>query len=77
MSSATAEELERAKADLEEAQRLRGWIANSYAQIEFALGDLILRCREFETYKDMTKSLPHGAPDRVKECGRSLEWTDH
>jgi hypothetical protein len=32
---------------INEGQRLRGWIANSYAQIEYLLGDLILRCRAF------------------------------
>ena len=52
--------------DIEEGQRLRGWITNSYAQIEFMLGDFILRCAQFAEYAEHTKTLPHGAPDRVK-----------
>ena len=58
--------------EIEEGQRLRGWITNSYAQIEFLLGDLILRCRVFSEYADCTATLPHGAPDRVKRVRRIL-----
>ena len=65
-SKITQEERARAIVELEEGQRLRGWIANSYAQIEFLLGDLILRCREFPEYANCPPALPHGAPDRVK-----------
>lgn len=50
---------------LEDAQRLRGWIVNSFAQVEFLLGDLILRCREFPAYEEHTRTLPHGASDRI------------
>ena len=75
MSDVTESELKRAEVELEEAQRLRGWIANSYAQIEFALGDLILRCREFPEYYGHTNNLPHGAPDRVKRVRRIISTT--
>ncbi len=50
---------------IDEAQRLRGWIVNSFAQVEYLLGDLILRCRVFPEYEEHTRTLPHGAADRV------------
>jgi len=61
-------------AQIHEAQRLRGWITNSYAQIEFMLGDLILRSRQFSEYDSKTSSLPHGAPDRVKRVRQILSF---
>jgi hypothetical protein len=54
------------RADIEEGQRLRGWITNAYAQIEFLLGDLILRCREFPEYAGDTATFTHSAPKRVR-----------
>lgn len=51
---------------VEEGQRLRGWITNGYAQIEFLLGDLILRCREFPDYAEKVASIPYGGKDRAK-----------
>ena len=59
-------------ADIEEGQRLRGWIANSFAQIEFMLGDLILRSFQMAEYDGLPRTLPHGAPDRVKRLRRVL-----
>lgn len=56
---------ERWKDQIEEAQRLRGWIVNSFAQVEYLLGDLILRCRAYPEYVDHTQTLPHGAADRI------------
>ena len=53
--------------DTDEGQRLRGWITNSYAQIEFLLGDLIVRCREFSEYQLHTGTLPYGGSGRVKK----------
>ena len=60
-------------AEIEEGQRLRGWITNSYAQIEFMLGDLILRCGEIDEYSGLPKTLPHRAPERVKRVVKILE----
>ena len=71
-SEITQQEQAIAILEIEEGQRLRGWITNSYAQIEFLLGDLILRCRVYSEYSDCTASLPHGAPDRVKRVRRML-----
>jgi hypothetical protein len=61
------------EADIEEGQRLRGWITNAYAQIEFLLGDLILRCRAFPEYKLETASFTHSAPKRARQVRRMLQ----
>jgi len=61
------------EADIEEGQRLRGWIANAYAQIEFLLGDLILRCRAFPEYEVETGSFTHSAVKRVRQVRRMLQ----
>jgi hypothetical protein len=53
------------QAQIEEAQRLRGWLVNAFAQVEYVLGDLILRCRAFPEYEEHTRSLPHGAAARI------------
>ena len=62
-------------ADIEEGQRLRGWITNAYAQIEFLLGDLILRCRAFPEYDADTAAFTHSAPKRVRLVRQMLEKT--
>jgi hypothetical protein len=59
--------------DIEEGQRLRGWIANAYAQIEFLLGDLILRCRAFPEYAAETASFTHSGAKRARRVGRMLQ----
>jgi len=61
------------KADIEEGQRLRGWIANAYAQIEFLLGDLILRCRAFPEYEAETATFTHSVDKRVGKVRRMLQ----
>ena len=52
---------------IEEATHQRGWISNSYAQVEFLLGDLIIRCREFAQYAEQTAAFTHSAPKRVSK----------
>ena len=45
----------------------RGWIINSYAQIEFLLADLIEKTSGFEEYAEWAnKPLPFGIGNRVK-----------
>lgn len=61
------------KAIIEEGTLHRGWIANSYAQIEFLLGDLIVRCREFPQYAVHTETVSHSAAKRVAKVRRMLE----
>jgi hypothetical protein len=57
---------------IEEATHHRGWISNSYAQIEFLLGDLIMRCRLFPEYADQTATFTHSAPKRVAKVRAML-----
>jgi hypothetical protein len=59
--------------DIEEGPRLRGWITNAYAQIEFLLGDLILRCRAFPEYGAETATFTHSAPKRARQVRRMLQ----
>lgn len=62
------------KADIQEGQRLRGWIANAYAQFEFLLDDLILRCSDFPEYNDETKhGLTRDALKRLKRVRTMLK----
>ena len=61
------------KADIEEGQRLRGWITNAYAQIEYLLGDLILRCREFPQYAEATCVFSHSAKKRAHSVKLMLD----
>lgn len=58
---------------IEEGQRLRGWIANAYAQIEFFLGDVIVRSLSMNEYQGLGEVLPHGSPDRIRRVRRILE----
>jgi hypothetical protein len=61
------------RAIIEEGQRLRGWIANAYAQIEYFLGDLIVRSLGIEAYAGVGGTLPHGSPERIRRVWRILE----
>lgn len=49
----------------EEAQRLRGWIANGYAQIEYLLGDIIMKSLNIPEYAALVGSLPHQPTKRI------------
>ncbi len=61
------------KADIDEGQRLRGWIANAYAQIEYLLDDLILRCRAFPEYDTETSNkLTRSTAKRVRRVRSML-----
>lgn len=57
---------------IEEATRHRGWISNSYAQVEYLLGDLIIRCRQFPQYAEQTATFTHSAPKRVAKVRSML-----
>jgi hypothetical protein len=62
------------KANIDEGQRLRGWIANAYSQIEFLLDDLIVRCRLFPEYElETKKKLTNSAPERVRRVRNMLQ----
>ena len=51
----------------------RGWISNSFAQVEYLLGDLIVRCRQFPEYDDQTKTVSHSASTRVSKVTAMLK----
>ena len=56
----------------EEAKRLRGWIANAYAQIEYLLGDIIMNSLGIPKYAEVNGRLPHGSPKRISRVRRLL-----
>ena len=58
---------------IEKGTLCRGWISNSYAQIEFLLGDLIVRCRQFPSYDAHTATVSHSAAKRASKVRRMLE----
>jgi hypothetical protein len=58
---------------IEEATSLRGWISNSYAQVEYLLGDLIMRCRQFPEYGEFTATISHSAVKRVSKVRSMLK----
>lgn len=60
------------QAQVEEGQGLRGWVVNSFAQVEYLIGDLLLRCRAFAEYEEHTRTLPHGAADRIRKITAML-----
>lgn len=59
---------------VEEAQRLRGWIANGYAQVEFLLGNIIVLSLSMPEYEQVGGVLPHGSPDRIRRVRRILQF---
>jgi hypothetical protein len=59
--------LESVEVFMDEGQRLRGWITNAYAQIEFLVGDLILRCRRFSEYEIEIATFTHSATKRASK----------
>lgn len=60
------------KAIINEGTLRRGWISNSYAQVEFMLGDLIMRAREFSQYAVHTETVSHSAKKRVAKVRAML-----
>lgn len=57
---------------IEVATAHRGWISNSYAQVEYLLGNLIVRCRQFEQYAEQTATVTHSATRRVAKVRAML-----
>jgi hypothetical protein len=54
----------------------RGWLINTYCQVEFLLADLIVKCRKFEGYSDLSKlQLPFGLNNRIQRV-RDLAAAD-
>jgi hypothetical protein len=60
-------------AQVEEGQRLRGWITNGYAQVEYLLGDVIVRSHHMDEYEALKERLPHRPERRVAKVKQILE----
>ena len=60
-------------AAIEEGQRLRGWITNGYAQVEYLLGDIIVRFHEMQEYEALKERLPHRPEKRIAMVKKILE----
>jgi hypothetical protein len=58
---------------VEEGQRLRGWIANGYAQVEYLLGDIIVRSHDMDEYGALKERLPHRPEKRIAKVEEILE----
>jgi hypothetical protein len=57
---------------IEEGQRLRGWIANGYAQVEYLLGDIITKSFQMPEYGELSDRLPHGSKNRIAKIHEIL-----
>ena len=44
--------------------RSRGWIINSYAQVEYMLADAVLRCRSLPAYQHLPATVPYQPSSR-------------
>ena len=58
---------------VEEGQRLRGWIANGYAQVEYLLGDIITNAFKLPQYEALLARLPHRIEKRISMVRDILE----
>ena len=58
---------------IEEGQRLRGWISNGYAQVEYLLGDIITQAAEMPEYEVTRARLPHRLEKRIAKVREILE----
>ena len=59
---------------IEEGQRLRGWIANGYAQIEYLLGDIVTNAFKMPEYEALAMRLPHRVEKRIATVRSILEF---
>lgn len=60
-------------AAIEEGQRLRGWIANGYAQVEYLLGDIITNAYKMPEYQPIAERLPHRIEKRIGAVRKIIE----
>lgn len=61
--------------EIDEAQRLRGWFVNSYAQIEYLLGSFIVTSIGMAEYASLGTDLPHRPKGRIERV-RSIATID-
>ena len=58
---------------IEAGQRLRGWIANGYAQVEYLLGDIITKAFQMPEYVAISERLPHRVEKRISKVRQIIE----
>lgn len=61
------------KSAIDEGQRLKGWIANGYAQVEYLFGEIIARANEMQEYEALRVRLPHRPEKRISQIRRIVE----
>ena len=57
---------------VEDGQRLRGWILNGYAQVEYLLGDIIRLANDMPEYEACHARLPHRVEKRIAKVREIL-----
>lgn len=60
------------RAAVDEGQRLRGWITNGYAQMEYLFGEIIVRANEMSEYFALVERLPHRPEKRIDKIREIL-----
>jgi hypothetical protein len=51
---------------INDVQRLRGVILNSYAQVEFLAADFAVKCKHLPQYNELVKKFPYATKKRVE-----------
>ena len=64
---------EHVRSAIEESQRLRGGIANGYAQVEYLLGDIIMKAFKLPEYGNLVVRLPHKVLGRIELVKKIIE----
>ncbi|MCA0903748.1 hypothetical protein [Qipengyuania aquimaris] len=57
---------------IEHGQNARGWILNGYAQVEYLLGDIIVKANEMVEYAAVQGRLPHRVEKRIAKVRELL-----
>jgi hypothetical protein len=68
-----AEPPEHITSAIDDGQRLRGWILNGYAQVEYLLGDIIRLANQMPSYEPCHDRLPHRVEKRIATVRKLLE----
>lgn len=73
--------LEHIQAAVDDGQRLRGWVLNGYAQVEYLLGDIIRIANGMPEYEACHARMPHRVEKRISKVreilGRGGFFADH
>lgn len=68
-----SQRIELYKSTIEECQRLRGWLINAFAQIEFLLGDIPCRAWELAEFSKLKRPISMGVGNRLKDMRTLLK----